>query len=178
MPYPMYPTYPQYYPTYPPAALPMQQTTMQQPASTAPQPTMQPPSPTSLIWVSSDRDAAMYPVGPNNAVALWNQNEPVAYLKQADASGRPTMKTYDLVERVEQGADAPKTDAANNIPYAMKSDLASIIEAIGALNEAFKSIKGDMEQMSRDLYGLSGPNAKAKADKKPAKKADAEEDSE
>lgn len=63
-----------------------------------PQYTQQP----SINWVLGDREAAAYPVAPNNAVALWSQSEPVVYLKQADATGKPSMKVYDLVERTIQ----------------------------------------------------------------------------
>jgi len=60
-------------------------------------PTPQPAA--SIIWVSGDKEAAAYPVAPNNAVTLWDSDAPVIYLKQADASGKPVMKTFDLVER-------------------------------------------------------------------------------
>lgn len=52
-----------------------------------------------IIWVSSEREAMEYPIAPNNAVALWDSNNPVIYLKQADASGKPSTEVYDLVKR-------------------------------------------------------------------------------
>lgn len=65
------------------------------------QPVQQPSAPQAnqYIWVSSEEDARNYMVAANSAVTLWNSNEPVIYLKQADASGKPSMKIYDLVER-------------------------------------------------------------------------------
>lgn len=53
----------------------------------------------SIIWVSSEREAMEYPIAPNNAVALWDSNSPVIYLKQADASGKPSTEVYDLIKR-------------------------------------------------------------------------------
>lgn len=110
-----------------------------------------------LIWISSEQEAAMYPVAPNNAVTLWSQTEPVVYLKQADASGRPSIKVYDLTERVT----APQNAREGSLPdYATKSDLT-------ALNAALEAIRGEMETMRGDLYGLAGK-------KKPARKEEEE----
>ena len=47
----------------------------------------------SIIWVNGDKEASAYPVAPNNAVALWDSENPTIYLKQADASGRPSNKS-------------------------------------------------------------------------------------
>lgn len=93
---------------------------------------------TSIIWVSGEREAQMYPVAPNNAVTLWSQTEPVVYLKQADATGKPTLKVYDLVERsvAPPAPDKPVPD------YATKSDLT-------ALNEALDELKDEMAVLKR-----------------------------
>lgn len=172
MPYPYYTPYnynPYSYGYQPQqmAQQPIQQPQMvQQPA---PQQTM--PTPTSLIWVSSDRDAAMYPTAPNNAVALWNQNEPVVYLKQADASGKPSMKVYDLVERAETPSDGLKSEGGKNTPYAMKEDVAALASVVKGFDGMIASMKGDIEKMSGDLYGIAGK-------KKSAKKTESEEETE
>ena len=41
----------------------------------------------SNVWIYSEAEVAGYPVAPNNAVRLWSANEPVFYLKWADATG-------------------------------------------------------------------------------------------
>lgn len=64
----------------------------------APQSNVSAPN-SGIIWVSSEREAMEYPIAPNNAVALWDSNNPVIYLKQADASGKPSTEVYDLVKR-------------------------------------------------------------------------------
>ena len=51
-----------------------------------------------IVWVPGGQAAFEYPVAPNSAVALWDSTAPVIYLKQADASGKPTTKIYDLLE--------------------------------------------------------------------------------
>ena len=114
----------------------------------------------------------MYPVAPNNAVALWDSSAPVIYLKQADASGKPSMKTYDLVERTDAPADAPRTETGKDTPYAMKEDVAALAGIVKGFDGMIASIKSDIEKMSGDLYGLAGSK------KKSTKKAESEEESE
>lgn len=57
---------------------------------------------TGIVWVNDYNEAAMYPIAPNAAVALWDKNNPCIYLKQADSTGKPSLKIYDLVERKPQ----------------------------------------------------------------------------
>ena len=114
-----------------------------------------------IIWIAGEQEAQTYPVAPNNAVTLWSQTEPVVYLKQADASGRPALKAYDLVERTET-ARAPQQ--GNVTEYATKRDLA-------AFNAVIDALKTDIESMRGDLYGLAGK-------KRTAKKTEKEEDDE
>lgn len=107
----------------------------------------------------------MYPVAPNTAVTLWSASEPVVYLKQADASGKPTMKIYDLVERVETPPAAPSGGEDKNVEYALKSDLSAVVGVVKNFGETITSMREEIEKMSGDLYGLSGRT------KRPAKKA-------
>lgn len=95
------------------------------------QPQGQPSQPTGIIWISGMQEASMYPVAPNNAVALWEQSGKTIYLKQADATGKPTIKVFDLVERTE----APHEEKPD---YATKDDI--------------KSVLAELEQMKSDLY--------------------------
>lgn len=81
---------------------PMYQPQYQQMQGNPVQPQIQPQQMTAqatIIWVDGYNEAAMYPVAPNAAVALWDKTSPVIYLKKADATGKPMMQTYDLVER-------------------------------------------------------------------------------
>lgn len=150
MAFPYYPNYQQFSGYYPQNIQPQvqQQTT---------------PTASGIIWVSGAQEAQMFPVAPNNAVALWEQSGKVIYLKSADATGKPTMRAYDLIERAEtaSGTIAPqdvKTD------YATKEELAQFATAV-------KNVLSDIEQMKGDLYGVAGR-------KKSAKKAEVIEDDE
>ena len=70
-------------------------------------PQMANPIPQSGVqWVNGEMEARNWMVAPNAAIALWDSSAPTVYLKQADASGKPTLKIYDLVERAETGAPA------------------------------------------------------------------------
>ena len=95
----------------------------------------------------------MYPIAPNNAVALWDRSGKTVFIKQADATGKPSMKTFDLVERgeVQESAKMPVEE------YATKKDLAAIL--------------ADIETMRSDLYGVAGR-------KRSVKKAEVSEDDE
>ncbi len=76
---------------------PYQQAPMRQPY-TPPVQTYQAPQ-NGIIWVNNEREAMDYMMAPNSAVALFGYDEPVVYQKQTDASGRQTMRVFDLVER-------------------------------------------------------------------------------
>lgn len=112
-----YPAYPYggyqnpYFPQMQGQMNPMQQTQPIQPQMVQ-QPPMVPPVQTppmsqapigsqgnGIIWVPNFAAANDYLVAANNAVALWDSSSPFVYLKQADASGKPTIKAFELVER-------------------------------------------------------------------------------
>lgn len=84
----------------------------------------------SIIWVQNEQEAYNYLVAPNSAVALWDSNSPVVYLKQADASGKPTMKIYDLVERTTQRPQAAPQPAAE---YVTRQEFVALQARIDAL---------------------------------------------
>ncbi|MCI9549042.1 MAG: hypothetical protein HFF20_07440 [Oscillospiraceae bacterium] len=71
-----------------------------------------------IVWVSSKLEADSYLVAPNSAVALWDANNPVIYLRQADSTGKPSTKVYDLVERTDNPApqqSAPQIDLSRYV---------------------------------------------------------------
>lgn len=103
------------------------------------------PQQTSMIWVRNAQEAAMYPVAPNNAVALWDSGVSCIYLKQADASGKPSMKTYDLVERQESSAEAPKS--SEGIDFATKAELAALAGVV-------KDVDGLIGEMRKEVDAL------------------------
>lgn len=116
----------------------------------------------SIIWVSGEKEAAMYPIAPNNAVTLWSQSEPVVYLKQADASGKPTMKTYDLVERSETAQNGTNETGAKTPDYATKDELAALVTAVRGIDGVVSSVRSDIETIKGDMYGIAGKKKTSK----------------
>ena len=104
--------YPQYYPQPMPDQLAQLRQNQFQPMQQPQQVTQAQPAAPSIVWVQAEAEAMAYPVAPNNAVTLWDSNSPVVYLKQADASGKPTMKIYDLVERSQRPIQDPAVEYA------------------------------------------------------------------
>ncbi len=81
----------------------MQQSMMQQPVQPMQTNPIQQPAPQNggINWVGSKTEADNWPIAPGCAVALWDSNNPVIYLRQADSTGKPSTKVYDLVERMD-----------------------------------------------------------------------------
>lgn len=142
-----------YYPAFP----------QQTPQNYQPQQSYQPQQ-TSIIWVSGEKEAQMYPVAPNNAVTLWSQSEPVVYLKQADATGKPSLRVYDLVERAESANTGVSSADGKSITYATKDELSAVVGAVKGFDDSIGSIKSEIEQMKSDLYGIAGKKKKVKED--------------
>lgn len=91
-------------------------------------PMPQNPLPQSGVqWVSGEQEARSWMVAPNAAVALWDSTAPTVYLKHADASGKPTLKVYDLVERLASAPDAQKAPAAEYVTRKEFDALAALV---------------------------------------------------
>lgn len=144
------PNYPYYYQPYQPYQPPMADQLMQlrqnqyQPnMQQGFQQTQQPAQPTiqSMIWVNGLNDAKNYLIAPNSAVTLWDSNAPVVYLKQADASGKPSMKIYDLVERSQRPAQAPQTPVVEYAPLSRLEALEARLNELTAVKDPPKPTK-------------------------------------
>lgn len=78
------------------------------------------PQNNGIIWVSGKAEADSYLVAPNSAVALWDANSPVIYLRKADSTGKPSTVVYDMVERMENPAPqqaTPQFDLNNVVTW-------------------------------------------------------------
>ncbi len=121
-PYYQNPYYPQ---PMPDNLMQMRQQQMMQPA---PPPVPQNPVATGGVqWVSSEQEARGYLIAPNSAVALWDSTAPTVYLKQSDASGKPTLKIYDLVERAETPRTAPRGESVEFVTREEFDRLAALV---------------------------------------------------
>ena len=124
-PYYQNPYYPQ---PMPDNLMQMRQQQMMQPS---PPPVPQNPVATGGVQcVSSEQEARGYLIAPNSAVALWDSTAPTVYLKQSDASGKPTLKIYDLVERAETASNAPQKPGVEFVTRKEFDALAALVGEI------------------------------------------------
>ena len=137
-------------------------TPYQNPYNFMPQQTYAPP--TGIIWVSGESEASMYPIAPNNAIALWEKSGKTVYLKSADATGKPTLRIYDLSERTKMPVDDVSLTDGKLPTYATKDELSAVLTAINECEGIISSLRSDIDTIKGDMYGIAG---KKKA-KKPA----------
>lgn len=121
-----------------PISQPMQEPMMRpqyQPAPQMPayQPQPQQPQNQSIIWIPNEQAANDFIVAPNNAVTLWDMNSPVVYVKKADASGKPTITTYDLVERIQAQPTPASAQPEPAIEYVTRKDFDELAAKVAAL---------------------------------------------
>lgn len=138
-----------FYQNYQPFGYYYPQTYQQIPQVQAQQQQPQSNNTSGIIWVSGQQEAQMYPVAPNNAVALWEQSGKTIYLKSADATGKPALRIFDLSERKEM----PQTADVKPPEYVTKEELGEILGVL-------KGVTGEIEQMKGDLYGVAGRKRK------------------
>lgn len=136
-PYPGYQPAPYYPQPVPDQLAQLRQNQMQQPMMQGPQigqpgQPVQPANPMAgsaqngMIWVSGRQEADGYLIVPNSAVALWDANNPVVYLRKADSTGKPSTVVYDLVERTDNppAQAAPQVDLSQ---YITRDELENIL---------------------------------------------------
>lgn len=133
--------YQQYYPqSYQAAPVANQQANQQQANS-------------SIIWVQGEAGAKSYLVAPNQTVQLWDSENQVIYLKSADGSGMPSIKTLDYTIRDAQ-ASAEAQKAADG-KYISKDELKSLQDDLESLRHDVEKIKHSrvkLTKISEDDY--------------------------
>ena len=97
----------------------------------------QQPQQTGIIWVQGEAGAKSYMVAPNNTVQLWDSESQTIYLKSADASGMPNIKTLDYtIREARNGANtAPVFSDDKLSAFATKDEIKAISGEITALRE-------------------------------------------
>lgn len=108
---------------------PMQQAPTQQTASN------------DIIWVQGEAGAKAYLVAPNNTVTLWDSENPVIYIKSADASGIPSLRTLDWTERTPEQKGTPvKHECQCGGKYAKIDDFKALEAKYEALEATVASL--------------------------------------
>lgn len=121
--------YPQYYPQYQ-QQMPVQQQQTQQ---------AQQPMNNSIIWVQGEAGAKSYLVAPNTTVQLWDSESQTIYLKSADASGMPSIKTLDYTIR-DSGVNTQAL-SINGDEFIRKDELDALKGQIQALEREVNKLK-------------------------------------
>lgn len=135
--------YQPYYPatyTQTPQPMPAGQTTVPQ-AAQAPQPMA-----SGIIWVQGEAGAKSYLVAPNTTVQLWDSERQTIYLKSADASGMPSIKTLDYTIREMPQNGSPLPPAFDSTAFATKDEVNALAGQVAAL-------RGDFEGLSKRTAG-------------------------
>lgn len=79
----------------------------------------------SFAYCMGIEGAKAFPIAPNQTVFLMDSNDPVAYIKSADMSGKQTLRIFDMVERAEEAKpEEPKIDMTE---YVKRSDIEDMI---------------------------------------------------
>ena len=102
----------------------------QMPPMMAPQPPQNPMAQNGVQWVSGEQEARNWMIAPNAAVSLWDSSAPTVYLKKADASGKPSLTIYDLVERAETPRTAPTADPVKFVTREEFDALAAVVDGM------------------------------------------------
>lgn len=108
----------------------------QMPPMMAPQPPQNPVAQSGVQWVSGEQEARNWMIAPNAAVALWDSSAPTVYLKQADASGKPSLTIYDLVERAETPRTASSADPVKFVTREEFDALAAVVDGMKGKKKA------------------------------------------
>lgn len=89
------------------------------------------------IWIQGEAAAKSYLVAPGTTVALWDSESQTIYLKSADASGMPSIKTLDYTIRDLNAQKGHRTDFDNSTgvlsSYATKTELEALKRELEAL---------------------------------------------
>lgn len=151
--------------SYPAAYFPVGYQPMVQPQAVQPQ-VVQPqqvPSATqssqaqvSNVWVNSKEEAEQFFVAPNNAVRLWSTKEPVFYLKQADVTGKPSIKVFDVVERTETPPGVVETQESVLENFVTKDNFSEVSDTIKVIGNDITALKNEIESIKGDMYGIAG----------------------
>lgn len=102
----------------------------------------------NVVWIENDSDVANYAVGPNSAVLLWNFSGGKIFLKSADSTGKPSIKTYTVKD------DAPPTDASDKVKETQVGYVKE--EELLTLKAVLDELKEDMDAVKKDMYGFAG----------------------
>lgn len=101
-----------------------------------------------FIQVHNEDEARNYPIAPGNSVTFKDENAPYVYTKTMGFSqlDRPIFEKYRLVKEEDiqaaqnQPISAANSQQANNIDYALKTDLTALQAEIDVLKQQIEEL--------------------------------------
>ena len=122
-----------FYPQYAYAQQPQQPQAVQPAPQTPQAPQNAQPMSSNIIWVSGEAGAKAYLVAPNTTVQLWDSERQTIYLKSADASGMPSIKTLDYtIREMPQNNVVLASDGVSST-FATKDEVNILADRLAAL---------------------------------------------
>ena len=102
----------------------------------------------SIIWVQGEAGAKSYMVAPNSTVTLWDSENQTIYLKSADASGMPSIKTLDYtIREARSGANTVPVISDDKLStFATKDEIKAVSDRISALAEQVEKIRRNKDE--------------------------------
>lgn len=95
-----------------------------------------------IIWIQGEAGAKSYLVAPNTTVALWDSEAQTIYLKSADASGMPSIKTLDYTVRDRVQGEI-RHENAPKVEFVTREEFNALKRQIEALTRT--EVKSDDE---------------------------------
>ena len=102
---------------------------------------------TGITWVQGEAGAKSFFVAPNTTVQLWDSERQTIYLKSADASGMPSIKTLDYTIRPEASTSSVQSVSMTDPINVSRSDLE-------ALQSQIDQIKGELMEVKNGKSNL------------------------
>lgn len=97
-----------------------------------------------IQWVQGIAGAKAYSLGANQSIQLMDSESQTFYIKTCDASGMPSLRIFDYVERTPQNAPtAPQTGGVDMSLYVTRAELD---ERIAALRAPTKEVRANAER--------------------------------
>jgi hypothetical protein len=113
----------------------------QQPYQMMPQQQTQPQG-NGMIWVQGEAAAKSWAVAPGATVILWDSENPFIYIKSADPSGIPSMRTLRWEDYRPEAAQA-QTPSGDYAPMG----------AVKALEDKLSALEARIEAMNKTEEG-------------------------
>lgn len=132
---------------------PIQQMQQNMPTQQMQMPPIPPKPINDIIWVQGLEGAKGFLVAPNNTVVLWDTENPVIYVKTADASGIPSMRVLDFQERNSNTSNSQENEPKTH--ECKCGDKFATKEQLECLRDDFERLAAKVEELTNPIIEKS-----------------------